>query len=114
MRDKLISILEATGHPAYMQGSFAEDEEYPDTFFTFWEFMIDHHYYDNVPTTRDHGYWVYCYSSDPIKIETLMEELEQALRAAGFIPEGGPIDLKSDVETHMGKLLTVYYKEVIA
>ena len=36
MEDKLIEILEAFGVPVFLQGSLADDEPYPDSFFTFW------------------------------------------------------------------------------
>ena len=80
-------------------------------FFTFWEFQAEDQYYDNVPAFRDHGYWVYCYSIDPDRIERLIWEIEQSLREKGFIVEGGAIDAKSDEASHSGKMITVYVKE---
>lgn len=111
MREKLIAVLEKSGYPAYLQGSFTEDQKYPETFFTFWEFQAEDQYYDNVPVFRDHGYWVYCYSIDPDRMESLIREIEQSLREKGFIVEGGAIDAKSDEASHTGKMITVYVKE---
>ena len=62
MREKLIEVLEKSGYPAYLQGSFTEDQKYPETFFTFWEFQAEDQYYDNVPAFRDHGYWAVSYT----------------------------------------------------
>ena len=38
LKEKLIEILETMGYPAYLQGSMSEYDEYPESFFTFWNF----------------------------------------------------------------------------
>ena len=41
MEDLLISTLENLGFPIIRQGSLAEDDEYPQSFFTFWNNSAD-------------------------------------------------------------------------
>ena len=50
-KKKLIEILETMGYPAYLQGSMSEDDEYPESFFTFWNFDTEEiRHYNNKAT----------------------------------------------------------------
>ena len=44
LKEKLIEILETMGYSAYLQGSMSEDDEYPESFFTFWNFLAQRKY----------------------------------------------------------------------
>lgn len=112
MRNKLINLLESFGYPAHLQGSLLSKEEYPDSFFTFWNFQNDDKcFYDNKTYAYDLGFWVYFYSNDADLIEQKIKEVKDLLKENKFIVQG-PIDVKSDVKTHTGKMLTVYYRKV--
>ncbi len=48
MEDTLIELLSSLGYEVYRQGSFAEGDQYPESFFTFWQTdSPDHAHYDN-------------------------------------------------------------------
>ena len=64
MTDALIQLLEALGYSAYRQGSVTQ--EYPDSFFTFWNTgSPDHAHYDNQTYGTAWTFMVNFYSVDP-------------------------------------------------
>ena len=70
MKEKLIEILETMGYPAYLQGSMSEYDEYPESFFTFWNFDTEEiRHYNNKATFISYGFWVYFYSVNPALVE---------------------------------------------
>lgn len=112
MREKLINLLESFGYPVHLQGSLLSVDDYPDSFFTFWNFQNDGDlFYDNESYASDFGYWIYFYSSDPELIENKTNEVKAVLKKNKFIVQG-PIDARSDIKSHTGKMLTIFYKEV--
>ncbi len=112
MREKLINLLESFGYPVHLQGSLLSVDDYPDSFFTFWNFQNDGDlFYDNESYASDFGYWIYFYSSDPELIENKINEVKAVLKKNKFIVQG-PIDARSDIKSHTGKMLTIFYKEV--
>ena len=109
----IYELLSQLGFPVYRQGSMTEDEEYPATFLTFWNFETpEDKHHDNQATRAVWGYWVYCYSDDyPTMINTL-EAARQLLMKAGWIStDGRGQDVRSDVDTHTGRMITVHYVE---
>ena len=111
MKEDLITLLEATGYPAYQQGSIGEDEEYPESFFTIWNFDTPETHYDNNPVNALWGFWISFYSSDPALVESVPAGIVSTLRAAGWIVEGKGEDALSDEKTHTGRRITAYYRE---
>ena len=66
MEDRLIELLEEFNYPVYRQGSFSEDEEYPDTFITYWNTdSPDHAHYDNTEYGTAWAFDVNVYSNNP-------------------------------------------------
>lgn len=112
MRKKIISLLESFGYPVHLQGSLLYIDDYPDSFFTFWNFQNNGDlFYNNETYASDFGYWVYFYSNDPALIEEKISEVKKLLKKNSFIVKG-PIDARSDIKSHTGKMLTIFYKEV--
>lgn len=111
MKNELIGILEATGYPAQLQGTLGQDEEYPESFYTFWNFETPEKYYDNKPTNAIWGFWIFFFSSDPALVESETSAVIARLRSAGWTVEGKGEDALSDVKTHTGRRLTVYKRE---
>jgi hypothetical protein len=109
MREALIKILEATGYPASMQGTIGE---YPESFYTFWNYETPETYYDNNPVNAVWGFWIYFFSTDPALVESETSAVIARLRAAGWTVAGRGEDALSDEPTHTGRRLTIYKKEL--
>lgn len=113
MKTLLIETLEKLGYPVYLQGTLAEDEEYPASFITFYTSDSDDAaHFDNGPVGVAWQYQVIFYSSDPRLISTVPADIRANLRRAGFIPQGHGRDIPSDEPTHTGWAMEFYYLEV--
>lgn len=109
MKQELISILEAFGYPVFLQGSLNENENYPDSFFNFWNFSTpEDAFYDNNANRAVWGFWVYFYSTDPQLVESVPERVRKVLKGADWILQGKPIDAQVDRVTHTGAFFTAY------
>ena len=74
MKSELITLLETLKYPVFLQGSINSLEEYPESFFTFWNFETpESAFYDNDAGRAVWGFWVYFYSTDPTLVETQPE-----------------------------------------
>ena len=83
MEDNLISILSSFGYPVYRQGSMSDDEAYPPTFFTFWNYdSPDHSHYDNSDYGTVWSYNIYVYSDDPELTYSVLANARAALKEA--------------------------------
>ena len=110
MTDKLIELLEGHDYPVYRQGSVTQ--EYPDSFFTFWNTdSPDHAHYDNETYGISWAFMVNFYSTDPELTYSVLEEARQTLKDAEFIIYGKGYDVNSDEPTHTGRGFTAYFLE---
>ena len=113
MKSLLIEKLESLGYPVHLQGSIGEDEEYPDSFITFFTLSGDDAaHFDNEPVGTAWGYQVFFYSTDPRLVASVPKEIHSLLKSAGFIPQGRGRDIPSDEPTHTGWAMEFYYLEV--
>jgi len=112
MKDELIAILETFGFPVFLQGSMAQDAKYPESFFTFWNnSTLDNLHYDNLPVSYVWNFDVTFYSSDPLLVNTKLEEAITLLRRHGWIVSGKGRDISSDEPTHTGRTVNALYLE---
>lgn len=112
MKDELISLLETFGYPVRLQGSFAEDEQYPESFFTFWNNdTSDGSHYDNDAVTYIWDFDVNFYSIDPALVNTVLLDARRLMKTNGWIVSGKGHDLASDEPTHTGRGINVTYIE---
>ena len=110
MKDILIGILETFGYPVRLQGSLAKDEQYPDSFFTFWNNSTDDgSHYDNNPIFFVWDFTVNFYSVDPDLVNSIMLSVRAMLRQAGWIVPGKAYDVPSDEVSHTGRGFEVLY-----
>lgn len=110
MEDNLIEILSTFGYEVYRQGSMSDDEEYPETFFTFWNNdSPDHAHYDNSEYGIAWDFDVNVYSSDPTLTYSVLANARTALKAAGWIIPGKGYDVASDQATHTGRGMNALY-----
>lgn len=111
MKSQLIQLLETLGYPVFLQGSLS-GADYPDSFFTIWDFMGDElTHYDNNPYACTWGFWIYFYSSDPELVASVPLAAKKLLKDNGYSLQGKPTSANSDTITHTGSMLTAYYFE---
>lgn len=112
MREQLVELLETLGFPVFRQGSLNSVNDYPESFFTYWNFTNDDEgFYSGAPAHAVWGFWVYFYSTDPETTETMSERARRLLRGSGYIVRGKPEDVKVDAPMHTGMMFTAYYME---
>lgn len=104
MEDKLIELLSSLGYEVYRQGSFTEDQEYPDHFFTFWNTdSPDHSHYDNENYLTDWAFDVNFYSIEPELTYSVLSEARILLKQNKWIVPSKGYDVASDEPTHSGR-----------
>lgn len=112
MEEKLITVLESFGYPVWRQGSQAENETYPDDFFTFWNVdSYDTSQYDGKTCGIRWDFDVNFYSTNPTRTYCVLESARKKLKAQGFVISGRGYDVPSDVITHTGRGMQVEYLE---
>lgn len=108
MEDLLIKTLRLLGYPIYRQGSLAEDDIYPESFFTFWNNSNDGaSFYDNEERSCIWNFDLNFYSIDSASVKTKLIEAKRLLKAQGFIVVGKGYDVASDEPTHIGRGINV-------
>lgn len=108
MEELLINTIESLGYPIFRQGSLAEDEPYPESFFTFWNNSSDgDEYYDNQENSIIWDFDLNFYSSDPSLVYKKLIDAKQKLKEKGFIVHGKGYDVRSDEVTHTGRGINV-------
>ena len=118
MKNYLINLMKQVNKNVFLQGSLNSDEEYKDSFLTFWNFETpEDQFYDNDSNRAVWGFWVYIYSNDPKELESMEKSLIDIFKKENkTILSGKGEDVASDVDTHTGRMLTVYlienYEEV--
>lgn len=112
MKEKLIETLKQFGYPVFLQGSLNADDAYPETFITFWtDDVFDNSHYDDDAQSYAWDFTVIFYSSDPALVNSKPNEIRDALKKVGFIPQGKGRDIPSDEPTHTGWAMDFYYIE---
>lgn len=113
LEDKLIKVLESLSYPVFRQGSLSEDEQYPETFFTFWNNEeTEHSAYDNQTQSVLYDYDVNVYSNNPELTYSLLKDARNLLKSNGFIIASRGYDIMSDEPTHIGRGMMVLYTNI--
>lgn len=109
IKNDLVTLLESLGYPAFLQGSLNPDDQYPESFFTFWNFSTpEAAFYDDAANRAVWGFWIYFYSVDPRLVEQVSEQARQLLKSNDWIIQGKATDINVDRPTHTGAFFTVY------
>lgn len=112
MKDALIALLETFGYPVRLQGSLAEHEQYPDSFFTFWNNdSTDGSHYDNDAINYIWDFDVNFYSTNPTLVNTVLLDAKTLLKNNGWIISGKGYDVATDEPTHTGRGINAIYIE---
>lgn len=102
--DLLIQVLEEFNLPVMLQGSMGEAEEYPESFFTFWNTESEEtEHYNNTNHAEEASFEVNIYSCEPETVSANLREAKKKLKAVGFAVIDAGHSIMSDVETHTGK-----------
>lgn len=108
MEDLLVTTIESLGYPVFRIGSLAEDEAYPESFFTFWNNgSYDDSFYDNKEHCTIWDFDLSFYSSNPNLVQKELMRAKETLKANNFIVNGKGYDVKSDEITHTGRGINV-------
>ena len=112
MEDTLITLLETLKYPVMRQGSLAPDQEYPDTFLTFWNTdETGHAFYDNADATVEHDFRISVFSTDPDTAYSVLASARTLLKTNGWIITDRGFDVESDEITHVGRGCTIAFLE---
>lgn len=113
MEDSLITLLESLKYPVYRQGSLTQENGYPDSFFTFWNNdSPDHSHYDNQTYGTEWNFSVYFYSNNPALTYSVIDATRILLKQNHWIVPSKGFDVASDLPSHTGRGLTIFYLEV--
>lgn len=114
VKQLLIDTISSFNYPTYQQGSMSDSDEYPDSFFTFFNNETsDDDFFDNQETITIWDFDLNIYSNDPEVVNSVLVEAKPLLKAAGFIVNGKGYDVLSDYETHTGRGINVLYIEKV-
>ena len=103
MKQALLNVLNTFGFPVILHGSLGADEPFPSDFFTFIvNSSPDKFQFDDEPIKTSWSVTVNFYSNNPYNVESYAAQSREALKAAGFIPQGKGYDLMSEEPTHTG------------
>ena len=113
IKDLFINTLtNEFGCPVILQGSMSDDDEYPDSFFTFFNnSTTSEAFYDNKETETVWDFDLNFYSNNPDLVNSILLEAKTALKAQGFIIGGKGYDVLSDEPTHTGRGINVLFVE---
>ena len=112
MWNKLEEVFERIGLPYARQGSYSDESEYQESFFTFWNpDTSEGAFYDNTSNKAIWQWNVYYYTNDPSTIYTKMDEFVRYAKEIGFIVEGRGYDARSDRADYLGRMIRVIYIE---
>ena len=112
MKEQLIELLGSFGYKVKLQGSIGQDEQYPDSFFTFWNNdTSDGSHYDNEAINYIWDFTVNFYSENPTLVNTVPLEAIELLKSNGWIISGKGYDVPSDEPTHTGRAFDALYIE---
>ncbi len=112
VKQAFLTAVKSLGLPVFLQGSLAENEPYPESFFTFWNNeTFEKKSYDNKETFIEWDFDLNFYSTSPIAVNATLLDAKIALKRAGFIVGGAGYDVLSDEPTHTGRGTQVIYLE---
>lgn len=114
VKQLLIDTLSPFNYDVYQQGSMSDSDEYPDSFFTFFNNETnDDNFFDNQETITIWDFDLNIYSIDPEVVNSTLLTAKPLLKAAGFIVNGAGYDVLSDEETHTGRGINLIYIEKV-
>ena len=113
MKELLQNTLAALGYPVILQGSLAENATYPKAFITFLTLGSPAAAeFDNETALTAWEYQVTFYADNPDTVKAEAVRIRNALKAAGFVPQGKGRDIPSDEPSYTGWTCDYYYLQL--
>lgn len=117
MENKLVSILEGLeleqGFDVILQGTLDPEEGYPDNFFTYWNWETPRDgYYNNKHSKVYWGFQIIAYSTDRSFLNEMLKKAIEKLEENNFIINSDGEDVASNLQSHTGKMIEVYFIEI--
>ena len=104
---ELFNLFEKIGLPYFRQGSLS-DEDYKDSFFTYWNINTPNtSYYDNNETRYIEDVMIYFYTNDAKLIYSKMDEFIEEAKKAGFVVTSRAYDTPADKDNYYGRLVRI-------
>lgn len=102
---ELFDLFESMGYPYFRQGSLSDDE-YPNSFFTFWNYSTPTlRHRDDESKEYSYNIMVYFYTNNPRLVYEVMDEFIALAKQRGFVIEGKSYDTPSDKDNFYGRLV---------
>ncbi len=112
MWDKLQEVFDFLALPYYRQGSLTEDDDIPESYYTFWNTSTtDLSHYDNEPHRIEWTWQVWSFTDNAEDIYGIMDNLINAAVTAGFIAVGKGKDTATVSPAVYGREITLKYIE---
>ena len=112
MKQELIDLLKNFNYPVRLQGSLAENEKYPESFFTIWNNSADDGaHYDNDAINYVWSFTINFYSTNPTLVNTVLLQVRTCLKNNKWIVMGKGYDVPTDEVSHTGRAIDVLYIE---
>lgn len=104
---ELFNIFDEMGFPYFRQGSLSDDN-YPESFFTFWNMNTDNDsFYDNDETRYIEQFFIYFYTNNIKILYSTMDEFIKKAKDKGFVVEGGSYDTNSGKIDYFGRVCRI-------
>lgn len=101
---KLFDLFDEIGLPYFRQGSLS-DEDYPPSFFTFWNIDTPNDsFYDNTEHRFIEYVQVGFYTNDATAIYSGMDNFIAKAKEKGFVLDGRPKDANADKPDYFGRV----------
>lgn len=108
MWEKLEPIFQQIGLPYSRQGSYEEDADLPESFFTFWNMDTpEGGFYDNKARKAVWFWAIYFYTKNPTLLYSKLDEFITMAKANGFIADGRGRDIASGTPDYNGRYVVV-------
>lgn len=115
VKQLLIDTLQnAFNYECYLQGTLSDTDEFPDSFFTFFNNdTVDENFFDNSETQTIWDFDLNFYSIDPALVNSVLVQAKPLLKAVGFIVDGKGYDILSNNTNYTGRAINVLYIEKV-
>lgn len=112
MWSKLEKVFNKMGLAYSRQGSYSNKNEYPPSFFTFWNPNTSEAAFYDDKAHKAIWYWsIFYYTKFPETLYSRMDEFAKLAKEEGFIVEGRGNDIQSDRPDYPGRTITIIYVE---